>query len=244
MISIKTPKDLELMIEGGKIARKAIDMAIEAVKPGVTGLDINSIAKDYILQSGAVPSFKGYEGFTHAVCVNINSGVVHGIPNNQKFKPGDVVSVDLGVLLNGYHTDVSESVEVETLSHKKFLDTGREALKEAIFMCRPGNRVGDISNSIQNVIEREGYSVSRDLAGHGVGRELHEDPFIPCYGKKGKGEKLAVGMVLAIEVIYQVGDYPLVIGNDGWTLSTRDGSLSGLFEKTVAVTTGDALVLT
>jgi methionyl aminopeptidase len=207
-------------------------------------LEINNIAEKIILDAGAKPCFKGYDDFPFATCINVNSGIVHGIPGGYKLQNGDVVSVDLGVLYKGLNTDVSESFEVETDNESRFLETGKKALEKAIKACILGNHIGDISSAIQITIEGAGYSVSRDLAGHGVGRKIHEDPFIECFGRPRTGERLVEGMTLAIEVIYQKGRSELELAKDGWTLGTKDGSLSGLFEKSVALTRQGALVLT
>ena len=244
MITIKTAHELELMQAGGAIAREAIDKAIRAVGVGVSAFTLNKLAEELIHARGGLPCFKGYEGFPFATCINVNAGIVHGIPTGYRFKKGDIVSVDLGVLYRGYNTDVSETVEVGSSKEDQFLQLGRKALELAIFECREGGRVGDIANAIQKTIEDKGYSVSRDLVGHGIGRKVHEDPFVPCFGKPDTLERLCKGMTLAIEVIYQKGSPKLSLGKDGWTLSTWDGSLAALFEKTVAVTAGEALVLT
>lgn len=244
MILIKTPQEIQSMQEGGKIARKAVDEAVRQAKVGVTTLELNTIAEKIILDAGGIPCFKGYEGFPFATCININSGIVHGVPNKYKLQKGDVVSVDLGVLYRGMNTDVSESFELETHHQDKFLEAGRQALANAIASCVIGNKIGDISNAIQTTIQRAGFSVSRDLAGHGVGRQVHEDPYVECFGKPGKGHEIKEGMTFAIEVIYQKGRPELSLAKDGWTLSPKDGSLSGLFEKSVAVTKQGVLVLT
>lgn len=244
MTLIKSELEIAGMQESGEIARKAIDEAVKQAKIGMSTKELNDLAENVILEAGGKPCFKGYEGFPSATCININSGIVHGVPGSYRLKSGDVVSVDLGVLYKGMVTDVSESFEVGTKNQSKFLETGQKALKEAIEACILGNRIGDISSAIQKTVEKSGYSVTRDLAGHGVGRLVHEDPYIPCYGRPGRGEKLVEGMTLAIEVIYQKGSPELVLDQDGWTLSTQDGSLSGLFEKTLALTRQGVLVLT
>lgn len=232
------------MREGGKIARKAVDEAVRQAKVGMTTLELNNIAEKVIVDMGGMSCFKGYEGFPFATCINVNEGIVHGIPNEYKIQQGDVVSIDLGVLYKGFNTDVSESFEMETDVQGKFLDTGRKALEYAISACVIGNKIGDISHTIQKTVESAGFSVSRDLAGHGIGREIHEDPYVECFGQPGKGLEIKEGMTLAIEVIYQKGLPKLRLAKDGWTLLTKDGSLSGLFEKSVAVTRQGALVLT
>jgi methionyl aminopeptidase len=244
MTLIKTTREIELLQAGGRIARKAIDEAVSLARAGMTTLELNAVAEQSIAAAGATPSFKGYEGFGFATCINVNAGIVHGIPSNYRLRRGDIVSVDLGVLYQGLHTDVSESFELETHAQEQFLQVGRDALAGAIAQCVLGNKVGDISSAIQATVERAGYSVSRDLAGHGVGRQLHEDPYVECFGRPGKGRQIVEGMTLALEVIYQQGRPELSLAKDGWTLVTKDGSLSGLFEKSVAVTRQGVLVLT
>lgn len=244
MILIKTPQEIETMQAGGKIACKAVDEARRQARVGMTTMELNNLAEKVILDAGGKPCFKGFEGFPTATCININEGIVHGLPGKYKLKTGDIVSIDLGVLYKGMITDISDSFELVTQSQTKFLDAGREALRLAVEACVLGNTIGDISHTIQSIIENAGYTVSRDLAGHGVGRELHEDPFVTCFGRRNKGEKLVEGMTLAIEIIYQKGRPELVLDADGWTLKTLDGSLAGLFEKSVAVTRQGVLVLT
>ncbi len=244
MISIKSKQDIEIMREGGKITALALKNALAAVKTGVTLKELDKIAEKTIKDAGAFPSFKTVEDYAFTTCINVNQGIVHGIPDGYSLKNGDLVSIDLGALYKGFHTDLAYTMEVDANKEEKFLETGRRALKEAIFNCISGAKMGDVSNAIQKVIERAGYSVSRDLVGHGVGKELHEDPYVPGYGKKGKGIVLEEGMVLAIEVIYQKGNPELVIAEDGWTLETKDQSLSGLFEHTVAITAGDPIIIT
>jgi methionyl aminopeptidase len=244
MIRIKTLQEIELMGESGKIAAKALKNVIAAVRVGVTLKELDKVAEDTILGAGAKPSFKIVEDYQYATCLNINAGVVHGIPSNYRLKKGDLLSIDLGAFYKGFHSDLSWTLEIESNKEQKFLETGKKALTEAISNCIAGNHVGDISNAIQSVIEGAGCTVSRDLVGHGVGRDLHEDPYLPGYGKKGSGSLLKEGMVLAIEVIYQKGNPKLVLEDDDWTLSTADSSLSGLFEHSVAVTKKGPVVLT
>jgi methionyl aminopeptidase len=244
MIKIKSPAEISIMKEGGKIASEALTSAISAVKPGVALSQLEKIAENVILMNGADSSFKKVDDYKYTTCINVNEGIVHGIPGPYKLREGDLVSIDLGAYLKGFHTDLSYTVEVGTDKEKKFLNAGRFALECAIKECRAGNRVGDISRAMQEVIEGAGYSVSRDLVGHGVGENLHEDPYVPCYGRKGDGPVLREGMVLAIEVIYQKGKPKLEIAEDGWTLKTADNSLSGLFEQTVAVTAEGPEIIT
>ncbi len=246
-IPIKTMQQINIMQEGGKISSEALKTAVEAVKPGISLKELDSISEDYIVTHGGKPSFKTVDDYRYATCINVNDGIVHGIPNSYRLKEGDLVSIDLGVLYKGLHTDVSWTVEVvapgKTAKEEKFLDAGKKALDSAIKNCVLGNRVGNISNTIQTVIEKAGYTVSLDLVGHGVGADLHEDPYVPGYGRKKDGPILKEGMVLAIEVIYQKGKPKIKTDADGWTLKTADGSLSGLFESTVAITKDDPLIL-
>lgn len=243
-IIIKTPDQIKLMHEGGNISSQALLATLESVKPGITLIELDAIAEKKILSLGGKPSFKMVDDYKFTTCININEGIVHGLPNNYVVKEGDLVSIDLGAFYKGFHTDLSYTVEVGTSKEEKFLNTGKSALEKAIQACVVGNTVGDVSNAMQVEIERAGYTVSRDLVGHGVGRDLHESPYVPCYGHKGRGVLLKEGMVLAIEAIYQKGRPELALDADGWTLKTLDGSLSSLFEKTVAITSQGPLVLT
>jgi methionyl aminopeptidase len=244
MIHLKTPQEIGLMRESGIIAASALKNVISEVKVGVTLLELDKIAEKTILEAGAKPSFKMVEDYPFTTCLNINSGVVHGMPSKYVLKSGDLLSIDLGAFYKGFHSDLSWTIEVGSDKEQKFLETGKKALNSAIFSCIVGNHVGDASNAIQTTVEAVGYTVSRDLVGHGLGRELHEDPYVPGYGKKGSGPLLKEGMVLAIEVIYQKGKPRLVLERDNWTLSTADGSLAGLFEHSVAITENGPIVLT
>jgi methionyl aminopeptidase len=243
-INIKPPKDIQKMIKGGEIASLALKKVLSRVKAGVTLAELDAVAEKVILEKGAFPSFKTVEDYDYTTCINVGAGIVHGIPNNYTLKRGDIVSVDLGVFYEGLHTDLSYTLEVETDKEERFLNTGKKTLEKAIKKMKEGNRVGDISYVIQKEIESAGYSVSRELVGHGVGHDLHEDPLVPCYGEKGKGPILKEGMVFAVEVIYQKGRPELALDKDKWTLRTADNSLSALFENTVAVTKDGPLVLT
>jgi methionyl aminopeptidase len=190
------------------------------------------------------PSFKTVPGYNFSTCININEGLVHGIPNEYIIKKSDLVKIDLGVLYEGYHTDTSATKEISTQNETRFLDSGRICIEEAIKVCIVGNKLGDISSAMQDAIESRGYTVSKSLVGHGIGRNLHEDPLVPPYGKSGTGITLKEGLVLAIEIIYQKGSHQLKTLNDGWTIVTKDGSLGGLWEHTVAITRKGPVVLT
>jgi methionyl aminopeptidase len=250
MIKIKTQKEIETMQKGGKILSEVMQELIAKVTPGVSELELDFLAEKLILEKGAAPGFKRVEGYKHAICISTNDVVVHGIPTDYRFKEGDVVGIDCGVYYNGFHTDMSETGRVidspKNDEIDNFLYTGEEALSEAIKKTIIGNNIGDISKTIQDIIESKGYSVVRSLIGHGVGRELHEEPEVPGYliSKIEKTPKLVQGMVIAIEVIYNMGQSELIVDKDGWTLRTKDKSLSGLFERTVAIVENGPLILT
>ncbi len=243
-ISRKSPEEIQIMREGGKISALALQKVLAALRPGVTTLDLDKLAEKTILENGATPSFKTVEEYKFTTCININEGIVHGLPGGYKIKRGDVVSIDLGALYKGLHTDLSYTVEVESTKEKAFLEAGKRALEAGTFACLAGNRLGDVGYAIQKVIEGSGYTVSEELVGHGIGKELHESPYVPGYGYRGSGIKIEVGMVFAIEVIYQKGKPELALDKDMWTIKTADNSLSALFEHTVAVTLGGPQTLT
>ena len=244
MITIKSPQEIKIMKEAGEIGAAAMKAALETAKEGITTLEIEKVVEKVILERGATAGFKTVKNYDFASCINLNDGIVHGIPKEYALKQGDLVSIDLGAYYRGYHSDLAYTLEVGTNNEAEFLDVGKKALEQAISACVVGNRLGDISNAIQSVVEGGGCSVSRDLVGHGIGTILHEAPQIAGYGKAGTGPFLKEGMVFAIEVIYQKGVSDLVVDEDGWTLKTADGSLSGLFEHVVAITAGGPLVLT
>lgn len=248
-LSIKTPAQIRIMAEGGHKLARIRQALVEAVKPGVTGLQLEKLAVKLIAAAGGQPSFQMVPGYDWATCININDIVVHGIPNSTKLKTGDVIGIDVGIYYRGFHTDTSVSVAVgsPTLRTKLFLDTGRNALKKAISLAKSGNRVGDLSLAMQTGVEMAGYSAVTALTGHGIGRELHEEPAIPCFvvGSVKQSPQLVSGMVLAIEIMYNQGNSEVVYQNDdGWTIATTDGKISGLFEETVAVTDKGPVVLT
>jgi methionyl aminopeptidase len=244
MIRLKSSSEIEKMKSGGKISKNALDLALKMCEAGTELLEIDREVEKFILRHGAKPSFKMVSGYAHSTCININDGLVHGIPNKYKIKVGDLVKVDLGVFYDGFHTDTSGTVEVGSSNESIFLKAGRECIQNAVQKCRIGNRIGDISSEMQKTIEKYGFSVSRSLVGHGIGRELHEDPLVPGFGKSGTGLVLQEGLVLAIEIIYQKGSYQIKTLSDKWTIATKDGSLGGLFEDTVAITRLGPIILT
>ncbi|OGH07138.1 MAG: type I methionyl aminopeptidase [Candidatus Levybacteria bacterium RBG_13_35_9] len=255
MINIKTPQEIKIMHKGGKILSEVMAQILKNINAGVSELEIDALAENLIKEKGAEPGFKKVDGYNHAICISTNDVSVHGIPAGYKFKKGDVVGVDCGVYYQGFHTDMSETVKVSNkilnIKNKKdevdkFLETGKKALSEAINQAKIGNNIGDISKTIQEIVEGSGYSVVRTLVGHGVGKQLHEDPEVPGFLSEPieKTPKLAQGMVIAIEVIYNMGKPDLKLDKDGWTLRTEDGSLAGLYERTVAITKNGPLILT
>lgn len=248
MIPIKTPEEIEIMKEGGKIAATVREEVLAAAKPGISTLELDALAEKLILEAGGKPSFKGFEGYPFTTCINVNEGIVHGLPTKRKLKEEDLLTVDLGVLYKGLHTDTARTITIgkqrNNETTKQFLSTGQKTLDEAIQQCRVGNHVGDISQAIQTTIEKKGYNVARELGGHGVGKKLHEPPFIPGFGQSGEGPVLREGITLAVEVIYASGNGKIAVLNDGWTAVTVSGKVAGLFEDTVALTKSGPVVLT
>ncbi|OGM24207.1 type I methionyl aminopeptidase [Candidatus Woesebacteria bacterium RIFCSPHIGHO2_01_FULL_39_28] len=247
-IDIKNSDQVKIMAEGGKkLAR--IKKELEAfVKPGMNALDVENLVTPLIEKVGARPSFKMVPNYFWSTCININDGIVHGIPHKKLvFRQGDIVSIDLGIFYKGYHTDTSVSFLLGNDPKKQnFLKVGEEALDKAIEVTRIGNKIGDISKIIEKTLAQSGFNPIRDLVGHGVGRKLHERPFIPCFVSEGGDENVEIreGFVLAIEVMYCLGKPNLIVDSDRWTIRTKDGKISGLFEDTVAVTKKGPEILT
>lgn len=253
MIPIKKPNEIKIMEKAGKILAEVLYEIVDHVKPGVSELELDAMAEELIRKKGGEPGFKKVPGYHHTVCMATNDVVVHGIPTEYKLKEGDIIGIDCGVFLEGFHTDMAETVYVgsqdaEPAEVKRFLSLGKQAMLDGIAKVAPFARVGDISKAIQDKIEKEGgYSVTRSLIGHGVGRELHEEPEVPGYldGKIDKTPLLAPGMTIAVEVIYTMGEPEVVYsGEDDWTIRTADGSLGGLFERTVLITETGHKVIT
>ena len=246
MIYLKTKAEIKKMSEAGQIAAAALEEIAKNIQPGIKTSELDKIAEKVIRDAGAESSFKKVTGYNHSTCLTPNDLVVHGVPGSHVLAEGDILGVDLGAYYRGFHSDVAATFPVGEVSSekKKFLSVGQKALREAIGEVRVGGRVGDISNRIQTIIEGSGYSVVRELVGHGVGRNLHEDPLIPGAGNRGNGEELKEGMVLAVEVIYNFGKPGVKLLADGWSIATSDASISGLFEHTVALVEKGPLVLT
>ena len=237
---------IKKMQQAGKILGEVLEILVSRIKPGITEIQIDQLAEKLIKERGGEPGFKKVPGYHHTICISCNDVVVHGIPTERVLKDGDVVGIDCGVYLNGYHPDMAETVRVKSSELKvqndnigKFLKIGKTAMFEAIRQAKAGNRVGDISCAMQGVIEEGGYSVVRNLVGHGVGKNLHEEPEIPGYlaGKIKNTPLLKPGMTIAIEAIYNMGKKEVVYTeDDDWTIVTEDGSISGLFERTILIT--------
>lgn len=232
----RTEQQLKIMRESGQITASALKKAVENAQAGVTLAQVDKLAEDEILRLGAASSFKTVPGYYWTSCLTLNDEVVHGIPREIALKKGDILGIDLGAVYQGWHTDAAWSVEVGNSKQPgQFLSTGEEILWKAISCAIDGNRIGDISSTIQTGIESAGYSVVKSLCGHGVGRSLHEDPEVPGYGKQGAGMVLKTGMTLAIEVIYTAGTGSVYQRSDGWTIASEDGSIGGLFEMSIIV---------
>lgn len=247
MVIIKTSREISLMREAGRVTARALKLAGEAVEPGVTTEEIDSVVRKYIESQGATPSFLGYDGFPASTCISVNNVVIHGIPSKKcVLKKGDIVSIDVGACLNGFHGDNAWTYPCGDISRQAqdLLDATRESLFEAINVAQIGARIGDIGSTVQKYVEARGYSVVRKFVGHGVGVDIHEDPAVPNYGEAGRGQRLSEGMVIAIEPMINMGGEDVKTLNDGWTVVTVDGKLSAHFEKTIAITRDGPLILT
>lgn len=246
MIYLKTEEEINLIKESAQVLGKAHAEVAQWVKPGITTKKLDTIAEDYIRSYGGIPSFKGFNNFPASLCMSVNEVVVHGIPGNYELKDGDIVSIDCGVKLNGFHSDSAYTYPVGEVSKEvmDLLTATKKSLYKGIEQAVDGLRVGDIGFAVQHYCEERGYTVVRELVGHGVGRELHESPEVPNYGKRGKGLRLKEGMVLAIEPMINLGTKSVMQEKDGWTIRTTDRKYSAHFEHTVVVRKGKAEILT
>ena len=246
MIVLKTDREIGYMRDAGKIVGKTLLELKKAAVPGVTTLELDRIADQYIRHAGAIPAFKGYGGFPANICTSVNEQVVHGIPGSRQLKSGDVISLDVGTKLNRYYGDAALTVPVGDVDDEvlKLLTVTEESLYRGIEKAIKGNRLSDISHAVQLHAESHGYGVVRDYVGHGIGQRMHEDPQIPNYGPPGRGPLLKNGMVLAIEPMINLGTPEVEVLADDWTVVTADGKISAHFEHTVAVTDGGPLILT
>ena len=246
MIIKKSPAEIEKMAAAGAIHARTMKLIAGKIREGVSTAELDQAAEKYIRSQGAVPSFKGYRGFTGSICASPNAMVVHGIPGPYRLGRGDVISIDIGVTYDGWVADgaVTFPVGPVTPVAEKLLSVTRQSLFDAVEQCRPGNRLGDVSHAVQQTVEAEGLSVVRSLVGHGIGRDMHEDPQIPNYGEPGRGPRLEPGMVLAIEPMVNAGGPNVRVGDDNWAVYSADGSLAAHFEFTVAVTEDGPRILT
>lgn len=251
MILIKSKKEIDYIRESCKIVAETLQLLKANVRTGITTLELDKIAEDYIRSNNATPAFKGYSqggapGFPGSICASLDDEVVHGIPGSRVLKDGEIISIDIGVIKNGFFGDAALTVAVGNISteNKKLMEVTERSLYLGIEQAVVGNRVHDISNAVQSYVEENGFSIVRDLCGHGVGKFLHEDPSIPNFGKKGTGPKLKNGMTLAIEPMVNAGKYNVTTANDGWTILTADGSTSAHFEHTILINNSSPEILT
>jgi len=246
MIILKSKREIDIMREANQIVADTHALLADKIEPGISTAELDKIAEEYINSRGAVPSFKGYQGFPASICISINEEVVHGIPSSHRFlKNGDIVSIDIGSFYEGFNGDAARTHPVGEVSEdaKKLLEVTEKSLLTGIEKALIGNRLFDISHAVQEYVEANGFSVVRDYVGHGIGRDMHEDPQIPNFGPAGKGPKLKEGMTLAIEPMVNIGSYDVETLEDKWTVVTKDGSLSAHFEHTIAVTTDGVEIL-
>ncbi len=252
MISLKSKHEIDLMKRSGQLVALALERIKEAAKPGVTTQELDRIAEDVIRKAGAIPSFKGYKGFPGAIdypatiCASINNQVVHGIPGLEMLKDGDIISIDVGAYLNGYHGDAARTFAIGNISETaaRLIKVTEESFFEGIKNAVVGNRIVDISSAVQERVEKDGFSVVRDYVGHGVGKEMHEPPQIPNYRTRERGPRVEVGMTIAVEPMVNVGGYQVKLLDNKWTVVTADGSLSAHYENTIAITENGPVILT
>ena len=237
MITRKSPEEIELIAAAGSILVRTLSLIKSKLRPGITTGELDEAAEKFIRSQGAEPAFKGYRGFPGSICTSPNSMVVHGIPGPYRLSRGDILSVDVGVIKDGWVADAARTFPVGTVSPiaRRLLRTTEGALHAAVEQCRPGRRLGDVSHAVQQHVEAEGFSIVRSLVGHGIGRDMHEDPQIPNYGEPGRGPKLAEGMVLAVEPMVTGGRHAVRMGDDHWAIYAQDGSLAAHFEFAIAV---------
>ncbi len=246
MIKLKTDSEVELMRQSAAILRETLLLVGKLIKPGITTAALDTVAEEYIRSNGAEPGFKGYHGYPATLCTSINEQVVHGIPGSRELEDGDLIGIDCGVIKNYFYSDSTRSFAVGKISREaeKLMKITKEALESGLEKARSGNHLSDISYAIQKHAEANGYGVVRELSGHGIGRELHEEPQIPNYGYPGEGPVLKAGMVFAIEPMFNEGTEEIRTLEDGWTIVTKDGKLSCHFEDTVAITKNGPEILT
>jgi methionyl aminopeptidase len=246
MIILKSPKEIEIMKKAGNLVAKTHEEVKRAIMPGVATMDLDKIAEEYIIRFGGKPAFKGYNGFPASICASINEEVVHGIPGSRILKEGDIISIDIGAIVDGYVGDAARTHPVGEISQesKKLIQVTRDCFFEGLKFAKGNYRLSDISHAIQKHVESNGFSVVQDYVGHGIGRNMHEDPPIPNFGKPGRGPRLKPGMVLAIEPMVNMGTFHVKTLQDNWTVVTVDGKPSAHYENTIAITEGEPEILT
>ena len=246
MVTIKSEREIELMKHAGQILGSTLKLLEENVKPGITTAELDKIAYEYIKSNDSIPSFKGYNGFPASICASVNNEVVHGIPDNRVLREGDIIGIDAGVCYGGYHADAARTFGVGEISPaaKKLIEVTKESFFKGIENAKHGARIGDISAAVQTFVEGNGYSVVRDLIGHGIGSSLHEEPDVPNYGVAGRGMRLIKGMTLAVEPMVNVGGYEIRLLKNGWTYVTKDNTLSAHYENTIVITDSGCDVIT
>ena len=245
-ITLKSPKEIELMRRAGKITAAARALAGEMVKPGVTTQEINDEVERFIRKEGAIPSFLNYSGYPGSICISVNDEVIHGIPGKRVLQDGDIVSVDVGAFIGGFHGDCAATFACGTITPEAqdLIDVTRQSFFEGIKLAKKGQRVSDISAAIQVYVESHGYSIVREYVGHGIGKNLHESPEVPNFGNPGRGIRLLPGMTLAIEPMVNAGSAAIQLLSDGWTVKTRDGKYAAHYENTILITDGEPEILT
>ncbi len=246
MIELKTKREINYMKDAGKIVAKAHQEVSKAIKDGITTLELDQIAEDVINKAGAIPAFKGYQGFPASICASINEEVVHGIPSLKKLKNGDIVSVDIGAAIHGYYGDAARTNPVGEVDEeiKRLIEVTQQSLQEGIAAAVINNRISDIGHAVQTYVEKRNFSVVRDYVGHGIGKKMHEEPQVPNFGSPGYGPRLRAGIALAIEPMVNMGTYEVETLEDNWTVVTKDRKPSAHFEDTIAVTNEGPVVLT
>lgn len=246
MVDIKSERELELMRQAGKILAETLELLAEHIRPGVSTGHLDKLAHDYIKKNKSIPSFLNYNGFPASICASVNNEVVHGIPGGRKLGEGDIIGIDIGVCYCGYHADAARTFGVGEISNdaKRLIEVTKQSFFEGVKNAREGCRLGDISNAIQVFVEENGYSVVRELIGHGVGSHLHEEPDVPNYGPAGRGIRLRSGMTLAVEPMVNGGESGIRLLKDGWTYVTKDNTLSAHYENSIIVQDGECEIIT
>ncbi|NRS47588.1 type I methionyl aminopeptidase [Brevibacillus sp. HB2.2] len=246
MIILKTPEEIELMHAAGKVLAACHREIAKMIRPGISTWEIDQFAEEFLAKNGATPEQKGFHGYPYATCGSVNDVICHGFPKKEPLRDGDIVTIDMVVRKNGWLADSAWSYEVGTVSPeaKRLLEVTEKSLYLGIEQAVVGNRIGDISHAIQTYAQEQGYSVVRDFTGHGIGQEMHEEPFVPHFGPPGRGQRLKEGMVITIEPMLNIGTYHAKVDEDGWTARTRDGKLSAQYEHTLAITANGPVILT